>query len=81
MGDFTVIFVCQDIKTNKIKYINKEFTNGKGYYPQNTKEDIEELLNALGYDEDLDLHELNPIDVCEVITDDGVSLWKESENA
>lgn len=77
MKDFIAIFVCQDQDTKELKYFNKEFANEKGYYPENNKEDIQELIDSLGCSEDLELYNLKPLDVCEIVTSDGLSLWKE----
>ncbi len=49
---------------------------GNGYpYPKNCREDIEMILNRIRAD--YEFEDIEPIDVCEIVTASGETLWNE----
>lgn len=52
---------------------------GDGFpYPKNCREDIADLLSILRAE--YAFEDLEPIDICEIVTEDGRTLWNEGDD-
>ena len=86
-NNFTAIVLARSIDVqDDVTYslaeecvVISEPMKGNGYpYPKNCREDIERLLNQIR--EDYEFEGIEPIDICEIVTENGATLWNEGNN-